>query len=205
MPIIKAEIQALVADGVKYIQIDAPRYSYYIDPKWREHIQQEMGVDPEQALDEAIRADNACLEGSRKAGRHRWPFTCAAGTTAASGTRRAATTRSRKSCSTSWTSTCFSSSTSPSAPARSRRCGSCRRTKAWCWASSAASCRSSSPEEQLTRRIEEASRYVPLENLAVSPQCGFASAMEGNLLTEDDQWRKLRLVVDTARQVWKDA
>ena len=53
--------------------------------------------------------------------------------------------------------------------------------------------------------IEEASRYVPLENLAVSPQCGFASAMEGNLLTEDDQWRKLRLVVDTARQVWKDA
>ena len=68
VPIIKAEIQALVADGVKYIQIDAPRYSYYIDPKWRQHVQEEMGVDPEQALDEAIRADNACLEGARRDG-----------------------------------------------------------------------------------------------------------------------------------------
>ena len=54
----------------------------------------------------------------------------------------------------------------------------------------------------LARRIEEASKYVPLENLALSPQCGFASTMEGNLLTEDDQWAKLRLVADTARRVW---
>ena len=52
------------------------------------------------------------------------------------------------------------------------------------------------------RRIEDASRYVPIENLALSPQCGFASTMEGNLLTEDEQWRKLQLVVDTARKVW---
>src|SRR5262249_42576392 len=57
----------------------------------------------------------------------------------------------------------------------------------------------------LIRRIEEASRYVPLENLAVSPQCGFASTMEGNLLSEEDQWRKLQLIVDTARKVWADA
>jgi 5-methyltetrahydropteroyltriglutamate--homocysteine methyltransferase len=57
----------------------------------------------------------------------------------------------------------------------------------------------------LIRRIEEASRYVPLENLAVSPQCGFASTMEGNLLSEEDQWRKLQLVVDTALRVWTDA
>jgi 5-methyltetrahydropteroyltriglutamate--homocysteine methyltransferase len=54
----------------------------------------------------------------------------------------------------------------------------------------------------LARRIEEAARLVPLENLAVSPQCGFASTMEGNLLSEDDQWAKLRLVVETARKVW---
>ena len=57
-------------------------------------------------------------------------------------------------------------------------------------------------QEQLVRRIEDASRYVPLENLALSPQCGFASTMEGNLLTEDEQWRKLQLVVETARKVW---
>ena len=61
------------------------------------------------------------------------------------------------------------------------------------------------PRDQLIRRIEDASRHVPLENLAVSPQCGFASTMEGNLLSEQDQWRKLELVVDTARQVWTHA
>jgi 5-methyltetrahydropteroyltriglutamate--homocysteine methyltransferase len=55
----------------------------------------------------------------------------------------------------------------------------------------------------LKRRIEEASKYVPLGNLAISPQCGFASMMEGNLLTEEEQWAKLKLVVDTAREVWK--
>jgi 5-methyltetrahydropteroyltriglutamate--homocysteine methyltransferase len=46
---------------------------------------------------------------------------------------------------------------------------------------------------------------MPLENLALSPQCGFASVFEGNLLTEDEQWRKLQLVADTARKVWGDA
>ncbi|HEY3167598.1 MAG TPA: hypothetical protein VGK57_10250, partial [Candidatus Binatia bacterium] len=56
--------------------------------------------------------------------------------------------------------------------------------------------------EQLARRIDEASKYVPLKDLALSPQCGFASTMEGNLLTEDQQWQKLKLVVDTARKVW---
>ena len=59
--------------------------------------------------------------------------------------------------------------------------------------------------DDLIRRIEEASRYVPTEHLALSPQCGFASTMEGNLLGNEDQWRKLQLVVDTARRVWKDA
>ena len=44
--------------------------------------------------------------------------------------------------------------------------------------------------------------FVPLEQLALSPQCGFASTEEGNLLTEDEQWRKLELVVEVAREVW---
>src|SRR5215469_16380258 len=63
VPIIRAEIQALAREGVRYIQLDAPRYSYYIDPKWRRYVQEEMGLDPEQALEEAIRVDNACLQG----------------------------------------------------------------------------------------------------------------------------------------------
>ena len=54
----------------------------------------------------------------------------------------------------------------------------------------------------LLRRIEEAARLVPLENLAISPQCGFASTVEGNIITEDDQWRKLARVVDVANTVW---
>ena len=57
-------------------------------------------------------------------------------------------------------------------------------------------------KDHLLRRIEEASRYVPVERLALSPQCGFASTLAGNLLTEDDEWKKLELVVETAREVW---
>ena len=58
------------------------------------------------------------------------------------------------------------------------------------------------PRDMLCRRVDDASRYVPLENLAISPQCGFASTLEGNLLTENEQWQKLQLVADTARTIW---
>jgi 5-methyltetrahydropteroyltriglutamate--homocysteine methyltransferase len=56
--------------------------------------------------------------------------------------------------------------------------------------------------DQLKKRIDEASRYVALEQIAVSPQCGFSSDVVGNLISEDDQKRKLEVVVETARQVW---
>jgi 5-methyltetrahydropteroyltriglutamate--homocysteine methyltransferase len=58
------------------------------------------------------------------------------------------------------------------------------------------------PIDELERRILEASRFVPLERLAVSPQCGFASSVIGNALTPADQERKLSLVVETAQRVW---
>jgi len=57
-------------------------------------------------------------------------------------------------------------------------------------------------KETLKRRIDEASKYVPLENLALSPQCGFASVAEGNPITFDDQRRKLELIVEVANEVW---
>ena len=60
-------------------------------------------------------------------------------------------------------------------------------------------------KDELKRRIDEAAQYVPLERLALSPQCGFASTIEGNRLTADDQKRKLELVVETAREVWGSA
>jgi 5-methyltetrahydropteroyltriglutamate--homocysteine methyltransferase len=56
--------------------------------------------------------------------------------------------------------------------------------------------------DELSRRIDEASRYLPLEQLALSPQCGFASGIAGNLLTEEAQWRKLDVMLETARSVW---
>lgn len=54
----------------------------------------------------------------------------------------------------------------------------------------------------LVARIKEASQYVSLDDLALSTQCGFASTEEGNQLTEDQQWAKIKLVVEVAKQVW---
>jgi 5-methyltetrahydropteroyltriglutamate--homocysteine methyltransferase len=56
--------------------------------------------------------------------------------------------------------------------------------------------------DQLKRRIDEASKFVPLEQLCLSPQCGFSSTVEGNVLTYDQEVAKLRLLVETARDVW---
>jgi len=56
--------------------------------------------------------------------------------------------------------------------------------------------------DDLRRRIDAASRYLPLDQLALSPQCGFASGLPGNLLSEDDQWRKLDRMMETVRAVW---
>ena len=57
-------------------------------------------------------------------------------------------------------------------------------------------------KDELKRRIDEAARYVPLEQLCLSPQCGFSSTVEGNALTREQQIAKLRLVVETAAEVW---
>jgi 5-methyltetrahydropteroyltriglutamate--homocysteine methyltransferase len=57
-------------------------------------------------------------------------------------------------------------------------------------------------KDELKRRIEEASQYAPIEQLCLSPQCGFSSTVEGNLLSYDDQVAKLRLIVETANEVW---
>jgi methionine synthase II (cobalamin-independent) len=204
VPIMKAEIQALVSEGVKYIQIDAPRYSYYIDPKWRRYVQDEMGVDPERALDEAIAVDNACLEGLNRDGVTVAIHLCR-------GNNRS-----------QWYA---EGGYDPIAERlfnqlnvdrflleyESERAGTFEalrfvpRSKTVVLGLISSKLPELESPDHLVRRIEEASRYVPLENLAVSPQCGFASTMEGNLVSVEDQWRKLQLVVDTARSVWKDA
>ena len=204
----KAEIRALVEEGVKYVQIDAPRYSYYIDPKWRQFVQGEMGVDPDTALDEAIRVDNACLEGLDQHSRQ-------GGVTLAMHLCRG-NNRSQ------WYA---EGGYDPIAEKlfnelnvdrflleyESERSGTfdalrfVPRSKSVVLGLVSSKLPALESADDLIRRIEEASRFVPIENLALSPQCGFASTMEGNLLSEDDQWRKLQLVADTARRVWRDA
>jgi 5-methyltetrahydropteroyltriglutamate--homocysteine methyltransferase len=58
------------------------------------------------------------------------------------------------------------------------------------------------PREDIKKRIAEAAKIVPLEQLALSPQCGFASTEEGNVLAEEEQWAKLRMVVELSKEVW---
>jgi 5-methyltetrahydropteroyltriglutamate--homocysteine methyltransferase len=57
-------------------------------------------------------------------------------------------------------------------------------------------------KDDIKRRIDEAAKFAPLEQFAVSPQCGFASTEEGNVLAEDEQWAKLRMAVEIAQEVW---
>jgi 5-methyltetrahydropteroyltriglutamate--homocysteine methyltransferase len=201
VPIIKSEIQALVSEGTQYVQIDAPRYSYYIDPKWRNYVKNEMGVDPDQALDEAIRVDNACLEDAKRRGVTLAIHLCRGNNRsqwyAEGGYDAIAEKLFGQLKVDAFLLEYESARAGTFEPLRFVPPG---KTVVLGLLSSKL------PElesrEQLQRRIDEASKYVPLENLAISPQCGFASTMEGNLLTEDEQWLKLKLVVDTAMSVW---
>lgn len=56
--------------------------------------------------------------------------------------------------------------------------------------------------ENIKARVEEATKYVPLEQLCISPQCGFASTHHGNILTEEEQWAKLKFIVDVSKEIW---
>jgi 5-methyltetrahydropteroyltriglutamate--homocysteine methyltransferase len=201
VPIFRSEIRALISEGVKYLQVDAPRYSYYIDPKWRKYIQQEMGQNPEQALDEAIRVDNACLDGAKKKGVTVAIHLCRGNN------------RSQWYAEGGYDPIAEKLFSQLNVDAflleyESERAGSFEplrfipRGKVVVLGLVSSKRADMESQDELLRRIDQASRYVPLENLALSPQCGFASAMEGNLLTEEQQWRKLQLVVDTARRAW---
>jgi 5-methyltetrahydropteroyltriglutamate--homocysteine methyltransferase len=201
VPIIRSEVQALVDEGVHYVQIDAPRYSYYVDPKWRDYIRTEMGLDPEAALDEAVRADNACLEGARRPGVTVAIHLCRGNNRShwyAEGGYDPIAEKLFGSLEVDRFLLEYDDARSGTfAPLRF-----VPRDKAVVLGLVSSKRPELESPTELGRRIDEASRYVPLERLALSPQCGFASTMEGNLLSEEAQWAKLELVVDTARQVW---
>jgi 5-methyltetrahydropteroyltriglutamate--homocysteine methyltransferase len=200
--IVKSDLKTLSADGVKYIQIDAPRYSYYMDPKWREWIKTEMKMDPDAAFEEALRADNACFQAARSPGVTLAIHLCRGNNRShwyAEGGYDAVAEKLFGTLEVDRFLLEYDDERSGTfEPLRFIPKG---KTVVLGLISSKIP-RMEDPQE-LAKRVVEASRYVPLENLALSPQCGFASTAEGNLLTEERQWDKLKLVVDTARSIWK--
>jgi 5-methyltetrahydropteroyltriglutamate--homocysteine methyltransferase len=199
--ILKEELAAVAGEGVAYLQIDAPRYSYFVDPKWRDWIQSEMRTDPDSLLEESIRADNACLAAARRPGVTLAMHLCRGNNRShwyAEGGYDAIAEQLFETMQVDRFLLEYDDERSGTfealrfiPPGKEVVLGLVSSKR---------------PEletvDDLARRIEEAAAYVPLDDLALSPQCGFASTMEGNLLTEDEQWAKLRRVVETARRVW---
>jgi 5-methyltetrahydropteroyltriglutamate--homocysteine methyltransferase len=202
--IMKSDLAKLAGEGVKYIQIDAPRYSYFMDEKWRQWIRTEMGTDPDALLEESIRADNACFAAARRPGvtlaihlcrgNNRSHWYAEGGYDAIAETLFGSMQVDR-----------FLLEYDDARSGTFEPLRFVPKGKTVVLGLISSKRPQLEKADVLARRIEEASRFVPLENLAISPQCGFASTMEGNLLTEDDQWAKLRLVVETARRAWGSA
>lgn len=199
--IMKSELALLAQEGVDYIQIDAPRYSYYIDRKWREWIRTELKLEPNEVLEESIRADNACLEAARRPGMTLAMHICRGnnrGHWYAEGGYDAIAEKVFAGVNVDRFLLEYDDDRSGTfAPLRF-----VPRHKSVVLGMVSTKRPQLESGDLLMRRIDEAARYLPLECLALSPQCGFASTMEGNLLTEDEQWAKLRLVVETAHRVW---
>ena len=199
--IMKSEVAQLSTEGVNYIQIDAPRYSYYMDPKWRAWIQTEMRVDPDFLLDESIKADNACFDAARRPGITVAIHLCRGNNRShwyAEGGYDAIAEKM-------FTTLHVDRFLLEYDDARSGTFDPLRfvpKGKTVVLGLISSKLGGLENQSDLIHRIEEASRFVPLENLALSPQCGFASTLAGNPLTVDEQRRKLELVVDTARKVW---
>src|ERR1035437_3688524 len=172
-----------------------------MDPKWRDWIKTEMKVEPDALFEESIRADNACFAAARRPGVTLAIHLCRGNNRSqwyAAGGYDAIAEKLFNELEVDRFLLEYDDERSGTfEPLRFVPEG---KTVVLGLVSS------KKPEledkAELMRRIEEASKSLPLDRLALSPQCGFASMAEGNLLTEDDQWAKLRLVVETARTVW---
>jgi 5-methyltetrahydropteroyltriglutamate--homocysteine methyltransferase len=198
--IVHNEIRALIADGVPYIQLDAPQYSHFVDAQVCEAIRQH-GLDPERMVDEAIGGDVACLDGLARDGVRLALHVCRGNSRSRWIAEGGYEPIAERLFSVLPVDTFLLEYDTERAggfePLRFVPRG---RTVVLGLLTTKEPRLES--EDELVRRIEEASRYVPLDDLAISPQCGFASVAEGNRLTPDDQRRKLELVVKTARRVW---
>jgi 5-methyltetrahydropteroyltriglutamate--homocysteine methyltransferase len=198
--IVRDEVAWLVDRGVGYIQFDAPYYSHYLDASQREKMQAQ-GIDPDEELRQAVEGDNAAFEGLRREGvtfalhvcrgnnQSRW-YTEGAYDAVAE-TLFAALDVDRF---------LLEYDDERSGGFEPLRVVPEDKTVVLGLVTTKHAGLESS--DVLRRRIDAASRVVPLDRLAISPQCGFASVARGNRLTIEEQWRKLELIVSTARAVW---
>jgi 5-methyltetrahydropteroyltriglutamate--homocysteine methyltransferase len=194
------ELRALIADGVPYIQLDAPRYTFFIDQEQREYLE-ELGFDPDVLLDEAIAADNRSLAGLDRGNVFIGMHLCrgnSRGRYYAAGSYDAIAEKLFTQLGVDGFMLEYDSERAGGfeplrfVPADKTVVLGLVTTK------------SPEPEQEndLLRKIDQASKYVAHDSLTISPQCGFASNAEGHPLTLDDQRRKLELVVNTARKAW---
>ncbi|MGH7832115.1 MAG: cobalamin-independent methionine synthase II family protein [Candidatus Binatia bacterium] len=199
--IMRDEVQALVDEGASYVQLDAPSYSTFYDSRRREALKQ-SGVDPAEAFDAAIAADNAMIEGIKRSpdvvtGIH----FCRGNKRSAWGAEGSYDPIAEKAFgSLKMDRYLFEFDSERAGGFEPLRFVPKGKTVVLGLVTTKEPRLES--EDELLRRIEQASKYVPAENLALSTQCGFASAASGNLLSWDDMRRKLELVAKTARRVW---
>lgn len=199
--IIRVEIEALIEEGVPYIQLDNPHYPDYISEERNEQMRA-IGIDPDRAMLEDIEADNASLAGFHSPERTLAMHFCrgnsgGGGWHTSGGYDRIA----ERVFSTLDVDTFLLEYDSERAgtfdPLRFMPKG--KTVTLGLVTTKAATLES---QDTLLRRIDEASKFVAIDDLALSPQCGFASTLQGNPLTADDELRKLELVVETATKVW---
>lgn len=199
--IMAEDIGSFAGAGISYLQIDAPRYSYYLDPKWTAWMKTELRVDPAEMLTASLRADNACFAAARHAGVTKAIHLCRGNNRShwyAEGGYDAIAERLFHELEVDRFLLEYDDARSGSfEPLRF-----VPKDKTVVLGLVSTKHRTLESKDNLLKRIDEAARILPLEQLSLSPQCGFASTMEGNLLTEEDQWAKLQLVADTAREVW---
>ena len=201
--IMRDEVQALIDEGASYVQLDAPSYSTFFDPKRRASLQA-SGIDPVGALDAAIAADNAMIQDIKRRpevliGIH----FCRGNKRSAWGAEGSYEPIAEKAFSSlKMDRYLMEFDTERAGGFEPLRFVPKGRTVVLGLITTKEPQLES--EDELLRRIEQASKYVPTENLALSTQCGFASAASGNLLSWDDMRRKLELVTKVARRVWGD-
>jgi methionine synthase II (cobalamin-independent) len=196
---IERQIVRQLADaGCPYIQHDAPSYTAYVDAKSLERMRG-LGIDPIQQMSQSIAADNAVIEGI--AGVTFGVHLCRGNVRSMWHREGGYDAIAEKLFNTlQHDRFLLEYDTERAGGFEPLRFVPKRKIVVLGLVSTKISALESA--DGLKRRIEEASRYIPLEQLAVSPQCGFSSNIVGNLITEDDQWRKLELVQRVALDIW---